>query len=247
MRQMLFGWLFGVAMVIHGVDSAAAEVIQLSTTEYPPYMSQSAPGGGLLVTIATEAFKRSGYELRVNYLPWARALETAKLGDTMQGVAGYWVSKEREPFFYASEPLLNNHLGFFRRTDRVIAFKHMAELNPYVIGTVREYANPKVFDDAHLKTDEAVDDATNLAKLAAGRVDLVLVERGVANSLLDGRLSSLKGKVVWMEPALEVTPMRISISRQAPRALEKLEAFNRGLRSMRRDGTLARMLSKADI
>ncbi|QNM97561.1 substrate-binding periplasmic protein [Chitinimonas koreensis] len=228
------------------VPALAADTVNLTTTDYPPYMSASLPQGGVIVAIATEAFKRGGYTAKVSVLPWARALDDGKEGQA-DGVIGIWRNKEREQWFLFSEPLGSNQIGFYKRNDKAIAYKSLADLKNYSIGTVRGYANPQAFEEAKLRTTEVVDDSTNLLKLGAGRVDLVLIDKGVARHLLDTSAAAAKGQVGWIEPAVDKLPLYVAISRKAPDHDKKLKALNQGLEAMQKDGTLAKMASQAGI
>lgn len=223
-------------------DSAAEPTVVLSTTEFAPYMSSALQHQGVMVEIANEAYRREGYALKVRFLPWARALGVAEQGE-VDGMVGIWYSREREQWFNYSKPILANQMGFYRRVDHPITFKSLNDLHPYVIGIVHAYANPPAFDAAHLHTDEANDDLTNLRKLAAGRLDLVLVDRAVARYLIERDEPTLRGKLTWVDPPIDLMPLYCAISRRAPDADKKLAALNAGLDSMARDGTLSRLVA----
>ncbi|MBV8658384.1 MAG: transporter substrate-binding domain-containing protein [Burkholderiales bacterium] len=226
--------------------ACAADVIQLTSTEYPPYMSAALPADGVITAIAVEAFKRGGYTAHVSFLPWARALNDGKEG-AVDGIVGIWHSKEREQWFIYSNPMPSNQIGLYKRSDSPIAYKALADLKPYTIGTVRGYANPPAFDDAKLRTAEVGDDESNLRKLGAGRIDLVLIDKGVAQHLINTKVQEFKGKLSWIDPPIDKLPMYVVISKKAADKEKKLAAFNQGLQSMEKDGTLAKLVSQAGI
>lgn len=205
-------------------------------------MSNTLQRQGVLVEIATEAFRREGYQLQVRFLPWARALGVAKEGE-VDGMVGIWYSSERAQWFNYSKPILANQIGFYRRVDHPVAYKTLNDLRPYTIGTVHDYANPPAFEAAHLHVDEANDDLTNLRKLAAGRLDLVLVDRAVARFMIERDAPSLRGQLVWIDPPVDLMPLYCAISRRTPDAAKKLAALDAGLDAMTRDGTLARLVA----
>ena len=223
---------------------AASEKVTLAGTDFPPYTGAGLPRGGFLTEITREAFRRAGYALEMQWYPWARALRISMEGG-VDGLLGVWRSPDREKWLDFSPPLAANQVGFFRRSDQPIAFRSFADLAGRRIGVVRGYVNPKAFDDAHLRTDEAVDDAANLRKLGAGRVDLIVIDRGVANYLLQTSVSALNGLVTWMDPAIEVLPLHMGLVREAPRHDQLAEAFSRGLKDMERDGSLQRVSTQA--
>ncbi len=239
------GFLFGILIMLCSLLAPLAladNSVILATTEFAPYMSQKLKGQGPLVAIATEAFRREGYTVQVRFLPWVRGLAYAKEG-AVDGMAGIWHSSEREQWFMYGQSVVSNKIGFFERVDHPITFKALTDLRPYVIGTVRAYANPPAFDAAQLHTEEAVDDSTNLRKLAAGRLDLVLVDKAVAQDLIDQQLPELKDQLAWVEPPVDILPLYIAISRQTPNAAKKLAALNAGIDSMIHDGTMLKLLA----
>jgi len=242
-QQRWHGSLVGILTALyclHAPGARAAETVVMSTTEFAPYMSAQLSHQGVLVAIATEAFKREGYALQIRFLPWVRALAYAKEGK-VDGMVGIWHSQEREQWFVYSRSVISNKVGFYKRNGSPIVFTGLPQLRPYVIGTVRAYANPPAFDAAHLHTDEAVDDLTNLRKLAAGRLDLALVDKAVAQYLIENSLPELKEKLQWVEPPVDILPLYIGLSRRAPDFSKKLAALNAGMDAMQKDGSLAKL------
>jgi len=238
--------MLATTVLLLGLPASALDVIHLATSEYPPYMGQGLPQGGAITAIATEAFRRGGYEVKATFLPWARTVDSAKSG-LVEGVLGIWHSKEREQWFVYSNPLPATQMGFYKRSDSPISYTALSELKPYLVGTVRGYANPAAFDEAKLRTDEVVDDETNLRKLSVGRIDLVLIDKGVARYLINSKPDAFKAKLVWLEPAIEKLPLYVALSKKTPEIDKKLAAFNKGLLAMEKDGTLARLVKEAGI
>lgn len=235
--------LIGILIVLFGLHAPrvmANPTIVMVTTEFAPYMGAELSGQGALVAITTEAFRREGYSLQVRFLPWVRGLAYAKEGQ-VDGVIGLWYSQERAQWFAYSRSVISNKIGFYERRDHPVAFTTLNGLKPYVIGTVRAYANPPAFDAAHLQTEEAVDDITNLRKLAAGHLDLILVDKAVAQYLIDHSLQELKNQLKWVEPPVDILPLYVGLSKKAPDFEKKLAALNAGMESMQKDGSLAKL------
>lgn len=236
-------WSLLLALNLLTFPVYAAQTMQLVTTEFPPYTGKALPAQGIASEITVEALKRGGYNAVVTVQPWARALKAGKDG-AVDGVVAIWHSKEREEWFVYSEPYLVNQVGFYKRADSSTRFNNLTDLKSYRIGTVRDYANPKAFIDAKLTNEEAVDDEMNLRKLDGKRLDLILVDKGVARYLIETKLPDAKEKLVWLDPPVEETPLYTAISKKAPDHEKKLAAFNLGLKQMKEDGTLAKMLSR---
>ncbi|OHX16021.1 hypothetical protein BI344_21820 [Chromobacterium sphagni] len=249
MGEAMASWKYALMLVVSlsfCAGAARAGAIVLGATEYPPYMSPRLPGGGLAVAIVSEAFQRAGLQTKIVYLPWSRAMSEAGSGQ-LDGIIGLWETAERKQRFLFSKPFLDNHIGLFKRSGDAIRYQRLSDLKPYTIGTVRGYANPEAFEQARLKTDETLSDASNLAKLAARHIDLALIDHGVANYLLRGNLAALAEKLEWLPPAVVTYPMRLGIARNQAEGEKRIQAFNRGLDAMQRDGTLEKMLKPLGI
>src|SRR6185369_8496065 len=100
------------------------------------------------------------------------------------------------------------------------------------------YLNNPVFDAAtYLKKEEAVSDEVNLRKLHYGRVDLVFIDRLVAEHLLRGALAEYRDSLEMLEPPIEdAKPLYIAYSRKSL-AMEKLrEDCDAGMKEIVSDG-----------
>lgn len=227
------------------LQAAPARPWRLVATEFPPYTSAAIADGGTAVAITQAAVERVGLAMDLQYRPWVRALAELQQGQ-WDGVIGAWHSIEREKFLLFPRPLgITNRIGFMARAGSNIAVDDLARLGGLKIGTVRDYANPPAFERAPLQREEAVDDVTNLRKLLAGRIDLVLVDKGVAFHLLQTQLRDAAASLVWLEPALADVPLYMALSRREPEAPARLAAFNKGLSELQTSGELARLLLRS--
>lgn len=178
----------------------------------------------------------------MHFRPWVRALSELQRG-AWDGAVGLWHSPERDRFLSYGRPLgLNSRIGFMARAGSAISVRDPSRLAGLRVGTVRDYVNPPAFERLRLERDEAVDDLGNLRKLLAGRVDLALVDQGVAHHLLQTQLREAATALVWLEPALAEQPLYTALSRQASMHLPML---NKGLAELQTSGELARLLQRS--
>jgi polar amino acid transport system substrate-binding protein len=117
-------------------------------------------------------------------------------------------------------------------------------LRPYRIGIVRGYRNPPAFEAAHLRTDVADTDAANLKKLAAKRIDLILIDRGTATHILQHELPEYREHLEAVEPPVEVLPMHLIISKKAKDYQTKMDDFNKGLELLSAEGVIEAILKQ---
>ncbi|WP_024302066.1 ABC transporter substrate-binding protein [Pseudogulbenkiania sp. MAI-1] len=222
--------------------SSYSKTITLLSIEYPPYTGHSLKQEGLITAIAVAAFSRVGYQLNIQYRPWARALQEVKRGESA-GVLDVWYSKERTAFLEFSQPLFVSEVGFYARSNKKIDVRDLSKLGKFTIGVVRGTLKPPNFEAARLRMEDGIDDASNLLKLAAGRVDLVMTDRRVGEYLLRHRLQPLRSQLVWLTPAIYQFPLYVGFSKRYPGWEKIVTDFNTGLALLQKDGTLEKIKS----
>ncbi|WP_374351409.1 substrate-binding periplasmic protein [Chitinimonas sp.] len=238
----VFAW---TTLLLLSLACLAGPKVQLVSTDYPPYFSPTMAENGTVVAIARAAFEAAGYEVEVEFRPWARLLAETRAGN-FDAVVAVWYSADRNDYLTYSEPLVETLLGFYGRREQPIEVRNLGALREYQIGTVRGYANPPAFEAANLNKDDAVDDMTNLRKLAAGRLDLVLIDQALAGYLLQ-KEPALAARLEWRDPPVQKMPLYLGIAKKRPTYLQTQAAFNRGLAEIRRNGTLERILTRLPL
>jgi polar amino acid transport system substrate-binding protein len=224
--------------------SSNTNIIKLATLEWSPYVGESLPQYGFTTAIVSEAFKRAGYEVKVDFMPWTRVIKESGEG-TYDAAFPEYYSEERAQEFLMSEPFTSGPLGFYKRKADKITYTKLEDLKPYRIGVVIGYINTPEFDAAnYLKKDEANSDEQNIRKLLAGRIDLAVIDKYVAQQLIKTSIPEAAGALEFMEPPLQDQPLYVIFPRKTAGSEEKLKAFNAALKTMRDDGTLADILNE---
>ncbi len=226
-------------------SSTNVKEIVLVACEYSPYYSEHLENYGGISEIIVEAYKRVGYTVKIQFLPFARALNETQEGQ-VDGIIGVWYRPEREQWFVFSQPIPPpNQIGFYKRKQDKITFTKFEDLKPYVIGTIIGFVNPPEFEKAtYLKREEVVTDAQNLQKLFYKRIDLALIDKGLADYIIRTQFPEYREALEWLEPAVKEEPNFLGISKKTPDYLIKLEAFNRGLAVITKEGLVGKILLK---
>jgi polar amino acid transport system substrate-binding protein len=214
--------------------AAHARDLTLAATEYPPYYAESMSHGGPVVEMTLAALREAGHTPSLRFMPWARALQWGEQG-RVDGLVGVWHSPEREAAFLYSEPLVENRIVLCRLGDHGPArFTDFEALRPYTVGVVRGYADPPGLVKAGVKTEAVVEDLQNLRKLAAGRIDLALIDSRVAQHLIAQHLDAPGKAINCLEPAVQLHPQYLVVSKRVADAPRIIAAFNDKLRHWRR-------------
>lgn len=221
------------------------KTIHLVTLQYPPY--EYADGDeidGIAVRIVEEAFSRMEYDIRIELLPWARALSMVKSGEA-DGVFTAYKTPAREAFAdYSAEVLLPQIVALFVRHDADIDYTgNLRDLSDYTFGTVTQVSYGPQFDslveEGILRVDTVDTGEDNIEKLLSGRVDIIASNRLGALHILQQR-GDLE-LVRELSPALQSIPSYLAFSK-ANDLTDVRDDFDRVLREMRRDGTIQEII-----
>jgi polar amino acid transport system substrate-binding protein len=187
---------------------AAPELaVRLATLEWPPYNGSALPDGGGNTMLVRQAFERAGYRVEVVTMTWMRAKES--LNDpAFDGYFPVYLSPEVRRNCYLSERIGQSRLVLVERKASHFRVKNLDDLSHYLVGVVNGYHNKVEFDENVMSGKQQVDradtDEANLAKLAEGRVDLIIIDENVMLWLLAHvpSLASVSSSVEALQPPL---------------------------------------------
>lgn len=238
-------------MIILSVVTFSKTVV-FTTTERIPYVGEKLENNGYVVEIVTEALKRKGYDVKIDFYPEARSLAMVEKGQA-DGVLPVYKSKSGEKNLIFSDPMPGNTIGLLKRKDYNFQFKNsylnnpagfLKELSGKRVGLVRGRVYDDKFDKSrNYKKDMALNDLLNLRKLANNRMDFAVMDKYSAADLMVTREPQMIGKLEFVAPIANQA-FHIGFSKQKPGISELLNDFNQGLREITADGTLDKILEK---
>lgn len=188
--------LMGITLV---ASAQGQKKVHFTSLEWPPYSGAGLRGQGASVAVAKAAFEVMGYDLQVDFYPWARTVGLAKAkGSHYHGYFPEYYSAEIEQEFLFSDPIGTGPLGFAEQTFNPILWEKMDDLASYKIGVVRGYVNTEELDkriaDGRIKAEPVVADVDNIKKLSIGRLDLAVIDPNVFNYLMAHKPELKKAK-----------------------------------------------------
>ena len=233
--------LLSCLLLIASITASAAEV-RLATLEYPPYSSEHLADRGSIVELTTRAFAETGHTARIDFLPWARVLVELRKGN-YDGILPLWPDDIINERLIASRPLLYSELGFFIRRDTPVTFTDLKQLAGHKVGVVRGYNYPFEIMSSGIAAEEAVNDLSNLRKLAARRFDLVLLEQQVGLQLLK-REPELQKVLTWQGQTLARIPLFVGFAPVKLGQPDWASIYAHGLSALLANGEYLRILQK---
>lgn len=244
MKKLL--WLAVAGVLIFSFSAHANEKLLIYTNNYEPYYGEKMIDFGPVIKITALAFKEVGYDVEVRFHPWARVINEGQKGKC-DVIVGVWFNKERESWMALSDAMLENEIGFYKRKNDDLVFKGFDDLRSkdVVVGTVRDYINPREFNQAGLKTEEVTEDILNMRKLINNRIRLALVDKNLGAYLL--KKEGVENAVEWLV-TLEKIPLRNGIMKNASGDWKKKhDDFNKGLASLKRKGVIEQVLKEHNL
>lgn len=229
--------------LLMGAWVQAAEQLNVATSEWVPYVGKQLPNQGLAMDLVNTALKRAGYQPVVTIDVWSRTLQGADVG-VYDLIAAAWYSDERAKKFAFSKPYLYNEIKIIKRADSGFEYNSVSSLEGRVFGVVDKYAYGEAFDYAtgiiRVPSQYVFE---NILRVLNGQVELTLDDERVLKYEIAKNIDSEnKRNLVILPNALSKNGLYIAVSRQNPKHQEIVQAFDKAIAAMRKDGSYDKIL-----
>lgn len=175
-----------------GTSPASPQPIRMLTLFWPPYTGETLPYGGESTRILRSVFEREGIPVEVGYVPWSRAMTMFQQQQVDILYPGY-PERAGQDGCLLSAAYQTTSLSLVERRDTPLRWNLLSDLEAYTLGVVRGYVNSPGVDAlirAHrLKVESDGSDATNIRKVAAGRIDGAFIDPQVYRYLMEQDVS----------------------------------------------------------
>lgn len=202
---------------------------------------------GILTEIINEAFKRIGYSVEIELMPWARCLEEVEKG-TVDGIFSVFITEDRKTFLtYTTEILITQVQAFFVLKNSNITFDgDLNKLSDKTIGVITKTSYGPRLDTAlkdklFKKIDLSPFSQSNVKKLLTKRVDLIPSYRHIVLSTAKelGELDNIKE----LSPEIESIPSYLAFTKKRNFS-NIIKSYNKALKEMKKDGTYDKIFKK---
>jgi polar amino acid transport system substrate-binding protein len=232
-----------LTLTIFASSSLFAEKITAAGDPWPPFLDPNQTNKGLIAEIATAAYATQGYELEITFVPWARAIKGVN-NATFDLLLGTWLTEERTKFLLYSEPYLSNSIKFIKKKGNTFDYSGLESLSGKSIGIDRGYGYGDDFLNAkHFKRPEARNLISNIRKLIAGRIDLTLEDEIVARTIIAKEQPELLAAIEFSNTDYSSNTLHVTSGLANAKHKVFIEAFNKGLVEIKKNGTYDKILS----
>ena len=233
----------------------AGQTVKLVTADWEPYVRDEEDYHGYVYEIVQAAFTAAGYQVDIQFLPWAEAVRLVEQGE-MDGIFPKYMPIEPEAHLSYSRPFSGGPLVLYKRKDSEATFDYVeavaaqdnlfTQLTPYTVGVVTGYGNVSGFDQlTQVSTRPVKTDRDNLYQLFRGEVDFIFIDKYTAVYLLENILpQDYEDQLEFVLPALAYRQLHVAFVKDHPQAQEWLAAFNQGLMIIRQNGVMDQIIDR---
>lgn len=154
-------------------------VLNLITSETPPFLSKEMKDQGAAIYALKNIFKNLDIFLEMSFAPWQRAKIIASEDLNIDGFFPYAAIDMKDDFIY-SNIVYEAPWIIIQRKNHRINWKKFDDLSKLTAGNVTGVElRPGIKELAEqnkIKVDESVSDSINLQRLGLGRVDFVMMD-----------------------------------------------------------------------
>ena len=224
-----------LAMAVSLPCWGAPEPVRMVTQEWAPFAGDRLPMQGAAVSVVRAVVRRMGTDVDLRFVPWSRAVLMARRDDAVVAYFPEYYDVANAQQFLYSEPIATSRLVLVQRKRAPVVWKHLDDLANKTIGVVRGFLSTEELDvriaDGRLFASEAPDDSKNLLKLAAGRLDVAVVDAAVFEYLLrnDPAVQVVSSELEVNAQVLEDKRLYVCF-KKTPKGRALRDAFNQALK-----------------
>ena len=238
--------LLALALLL-GSTALSAQTITAAGDPWPPFLDPDNPQQGVATELVKAAFASQGDELKLDFVPWQRALEGVKEGE-YDVLIGAWKTQEREGFLKYSEPYMFNDVKFIKKKGSDFEYSGMDSLTGKTIGTVRGYGYGDAFENAtNFKREDAANLMPSILKVIGGRIDLTLEDEVVAKSLISKENPEALEQIEFVAKPMSSNGLYVASGLKNPKHDEIIASLNKGMAAIKADGTFDAILKRNGI
>jgi polar amino acid transport system substrate-binding protein len=241
----------------------AKKIINLATLNWPPYIGEELCNKGWVFQFTVALLASKGYQVNINFYPWARAVKLVEQGriDVLfpeyfiekTAPSDHYPKKNRRELLSLSNKFPGGGLALLQRKGSDFNLdKGLSVLKGRIIGVVRGYQNTPEFDammDAKVfSVVEAVDEWQLIELLTSKRVEFIVGDPKVFtftindSPLTPKQKQQLLNKIESVKPSLDYKPLYFAVSKKSPQAEQVMKDINIAIAQFKKSGETERLI-----
>lgn len=231
--------------------SAADLDLPIATGEWPPFVSQKLPGHGPVAQLVSAVCAEMQIKPRFIFTSWPLAERMVERGQVFAAFP-YTMTPDRHQRFDFSASLFDTRSVLFYDRQHYVSppvINTLDELRSYQVGAIYGEWYVDELQRAKVPLDMGNAYEQSLAKLLAGRVDLVPMSDRLGRYYIANHFAaqaSRFGAISHLQAPNPITN-HLLVSRQYSGAKAKLAAFNAAMARLQQRGELEALLKAAGL
>ena len=247
MKKLMMTMLLIVTLVLSGCEAKTDKVVILTSSGYEPYEMIDTNGNltGFDIELMEALAEEVGIEIEWKDVDFDGIIASLQSGQAEIAIAGLSPTDERKEMvdfsdiYYNTEAGLSNYLVFDPSNNTITS---LDDLNGLIvgaqIGTVQAGLLEAIKDEYGFTVDIRNTNTMIVEEIKAGRIDVLVVESAIAESILEVNTSLSK---VGFESYLDdVLGSAIAFAKDS----EYTAQFNTALQTLKDNGTLQDLIDK---
>lgn len=238
--------------------------IKLATLNWPPYIGEHVCDLGWVFQFTAALLHSKGYNIKVTFLPWARAVRSVELGDYDILFPEYFIEDtapsdnvkgaSRRDVLALSNSYMGGNISFLKRKGEKDFFAgKLINMVGQRIGVVRGYQNTPEFDammdKGQFQIMQAIDDFQLVRLLVRKRVDYIIGDPEVlrtvvqfSTSLRSPQKYTMLNSFEQVQPAIQYNPLYFALSKRKSNWQSLLADINNGIAQFTDSNELNRII-----
>jgi len=246
MKKTILGLMALIAFTLSGCEEKTDTIVVLTSSGYEPYEIIDTDGNltGFDIELMEALAAEVGIEIEWKDVNFDGIIASLQSGQSEIAIAGISPTEERKAMvdfsdvYFNSESGLTNYLVF----DVESQILNLEDLEGLVVGvqlgTVQASLLESISAEYNFTVDLRNTNTQIVEELKAGRIDVLVVEKLIAESILDANTSLTS---VGFESQLDdVSGNAIAFAKDS----EYTELFNEALQTLLENGTVASLIEK---
>lgn len=246
MKKLIMITILGITLLLSGCSEKSDTITVLTSSGYEPYEMVDSDGNltGFDIELMEALAEEAGVEIEWKDVAFDGILASLQAGQYEVAIAGITPTDERKEvvdfsdIYYNSEAGLSNYLVFSSDDD----YQSLDDLDGLVvgaqIGTVQASLLESISAEYNFTVDLRNTNTQIIEEVKAGRIDVLVVEKIIAESILEA--NSDLSKVGFESSLDDSTGNAIVFSKDS----EYVELFNEALQTLKDNGTLDDLIEK---
>ncbi|WP_028863602.1 substrate-binding periplasmic protein [Psychromonas aquimarina] len=222
----------------------ADKSIEMVTDQWPPYYGANMYNQGPVTEISRRVLNKLGYQAKVTFVPWKRALEHSKQGH-YDAVLGAYFNNERSVFFWHSDAVASSRVVLFSYPENYKQASDLSAINGHSVCVINGYFYSDEFTSSSLISKIKSNTLKHcFERLIARRVDYVAADKLVGQAILDEQFPGDRTKLTTLPIIISQQTIHILWSKKTPGNFQLNKSFNSTLQELKKSGEIEQIWQK---